>query len=33
MISRVTHAIIVNKMEEMLTSCEIYDPNIFYDHL
>jgi hypothetical protein len=33
MISRVTHAISGNKIEEMLISCEFYGLIIFYDYM
>jgi hypothetical protein len=32
-ISRVTHAISGNKIEETLTSCGFYGPIIFYDYM
>jgi hypothetical protein len=31
-ISRVTHTISENDIEEILTSCEFYGPIIFYDY-
>jgi hypothetical protein len=32
-ISRITHAISENKIEETLTSCGFYGPIIFYDYM